>query len=199
RPRTRFNRGGYLLHDVLTEDQIDLARLLVGSEGTLGVFTEATLRPIPLPGGQAVALPGFSSLAAALRASQRAAATGPGACDLLVRRLVALSRGGVPSRRAAAEAVLLVEYEADSPAEARDMSLALVDQLQRIGRLALRASVAAEPDEIEQLCCVRDAALPGLYGLRGGARALPFIEDVAVPPESLAAYLDGLQRILQQP
>src|SRR5262249_60866979 len=35
RPRTRFNHCGYLLHDVLTEDQIDLARLLVGSEGTL--------------------------------------------------------------------------------------------------------------------------------------------------------------------
>src|SRR4029077_6409535 len=34
-PRTRFNRCGYLLHDVLTSDQVDLARLLVGSEGTL--------------------------------------------------------------------------------------------------------------------------------------------------------------------
>ncbi|HKB40302.1 MAG TPA: FAD-linked oxidase C-terminal domain-containing protein, partial [Gemmataceae bacterium] len=198
RPRTRFNRCGYLLHDVLTEDQIDLARLLVGSEGTLGVFTEATLRTIPLPGGQAVALLGFDSLDAALRAAQRAAETGPVACDLLDRRLLALSRGVVPIPLPAAEAVLLVEYEADSPAEARDMSLTLVDQLQRIDRLALRASVAAEPDEIEQLCRVRDAALPGLYGLRGGARALPFIEDVAVPPESLAAYLDGVQRILQQ-
>src|SRR5262249_20748560 len=197
-PRTRFNRCGYLLHDVLTEDQIDLARLLVGSEGTLGVFTEATLRTIPLPGGQAVALLGFDSLDAALRAAQRAAETGPVACDLLDPRLLALSRGVVPIPLPGAGAVLLVEYEADSPAEARDAARTLVDQLQRIDRLALRASVAAEPDEIEQLCRVRDAALPGLYGLRGGARALPFIEDVAVPPESLAAYLDGVQRILQQ-
>ncbi len=52
RPRTRFNRCGYLLHDVLDAEQLDLARLLVGSEGTLALFTEATLRTIPLPGGR---------------------------------------------------------------------------------------------------------------------------------------------------
>src|SRR5262249_33246746 len=37
RPQTRFNRCGYLLHDVLSADDLDLARLLAGSEGTLGL------------------------------------------------------------------------------------------------------------------------------------------------------------------
>ncbi|MBI1914679.1 MAG: FAD-binding protein [Planctomycetes bacterium] len=161
RPRTRFNRLGYLLHDVLTPEQIDLARLL--------------------------------------QAAQRTIETRPVACDLLDRRLLALLRGAAPVPLAAsAEAVLFVEYEADTPAEASDAARALADRLQRLDRLALRASVAAEPEEVEQLCRVRDAALPGLYALRGGARAVPFIEDVAVPLEALPAYLDGVQRILQQ-
>ena len=47
RPKTPFNRCGYLLHDVLTDDGLDLAKLLVGSEGTLAFVTAASLRRCP--------------------------------------------------------------------------------------------------------------------------------------------------------
>src|SRR5262249_60651632 len=59
-PLTRFNRCGYLLHDVLSAEHLDLPRLLVGSEGTLGIFTEATLRTIPLPVSRSIVLLGFA-------------------------------------------------------------------------------------------------------------------------------------------
>ena len=68
-PRTRFNRCAYLLHDVLRDDALNLARLLVGSEGTLAIFTEATLRTVPLPGGRSLVLLCFDSIDAALRRS----------------------------------------------------------------------------------------------------------------------------------
>src|SRR5262249_15582591 len=92
-PRTRFNRCGYLLHDVLTAEHLDLARLLVGSEGTLALFTEATLRTVPLPGGQSLVLLSFDNLETALRAAQLALPSGPTSCDLLDRRLLTLVRG----------------------------------------------------------------------------------------------------------
>jgi Fe-S oxidoreductase/FAD/FMN-containing dehydrogenase len=204
RPRTPFNRCGYLLHDVLDAESLDLARLLVGSEGTLALFTEATLRTIPLPGGQALALLGFASLDAALRAAQSTLPTGPSACELLDRRLLHLARAEtkvadlVP---AGAEAVLLVEYEADTPAEARQAALDLADRLHdRVGgeRLAVLALVAADEDEIGRFWQVRNAALPNLYGLRGAAQALPFVEDVGVPAEALPAYLHSAQEVLQR-
>src|SRR4029077_3124406 len=66
RPKTPFNRCGYLLHDVVQPDHFDMARFLVGSEGTLAFFTEATLRTIPLPGGRAIALAGFDAIEPAL-------------------------------------------------------------------------------------------------------------------------------------
>ena len=67
RPGTAFNRCGYLLHDVLGPESLDLPRLLTGSEGTLALITEATLATIPLPASRAVVLLGFANLDGALR------------------------------------------------------------------------------------------------------------------------------------
>src|SRR5205814_6291152 len=92
-PRTVFNRCGYLLRGVLYDGTLDIPRLLIGSEGTLALFTEATLRTVPLPGGQALVLLGFPSLDAALRAVLRTLPSGPTACDLIDRRLLTLARG----------------------------------------------------------------------------------------------------------
>jgi FAD/FMN-containing dehydrogenase/Fe-S oxidoreductase len=202
RPRTPFDRCGYLLHDILGPDYLDLARLLVGSEGTLALFTEATLRTLPLPGGRALALLGFPSLDAALRGAQAARASGPAACELIDRRLLRLARGSdvrvaalVP---AAAEAVLLVEYEADTPAEARRAAADLAERLHRSERLALAAHVAADDETRERFWQVREAALPSLYGLKGTAQPLAFVEDVGVPADALGEYLHAVQEILQR-
>ena len=193
-PRTPFNRCGYLLHDVLAPDRVDLARLLVGSEGTLGLFTEATLRTVPLPGGQALVLLAFDTLDAALQAARRMLPSNPVACDLFDRRLLALARGTAPvPLPATTEAVLLVEFEANTAAAAR----LLAEGVQRQERRALRSFVGSEPEELERLGRVRASVLPGLYGLRGG-QAVALIEDVAVPPEVLPDYLDGVQKVLQQ-
>lgn len=202
RSRTRFHRCGYLPHDVLDAESLDLARLLVGSEGTLALFTEATLRTIPLPGGRAVVLLGFARLDSALRAAQLASATGPAACDLIDHRLLRMARGTqseiadlVP---ASAEAVLVVEYEADKPADASQLGHALADRLHRCDRLAFLAHVADNALSCEQLWQVREAVLPSLYGLRSATQPLAFVEDVGVPPELLPGYLHRVQEVLQR-
>jgi FAD/FMN-containing dehydrogenase/Fe-S oxidoreductase len=201
RPRTPFNRCGYLLHDVLDADQLDLARLLVGSEGTLALFTEATLRTIPLPEGQALVLLGFTSLENALRGARVAQATGPVACELIDRRLLTLTR--TASLEASAlvppgvEAVLLVEYETDRPSSARRSAVDLAQQLRLGQRLSVHSVVAVEPEEIDRCWQLREGALPSLYGMRGGVQPLAFIEDVGVPPEELPTYLHRAQEILQ--
>jgi FAD/FMN-containing dehydrogenase/Fe-S oxidoreductase len=201
-PRTRFNRCGYLLHDVLDADALHLARLLVGSEGTLALFTEATLRTIPLPVGRAVVLLGFARLDTALRAAQIASATGLAACDLIDQRLLRLARSShnivadlIP---AVAESVLLVEYEADTQAEATRLALELANRLHRKERLALFAHVADDAPSRERLGKVRAGVLPSLFGLRGATQPLAFVEDVGVPPELLPGYLYRVQEVLQR-
>ncbi len=202
RPRTPYNRCGYLLHDVLTPGYLDLARLLVGSEGTLALFTEAILRTIPLPAGRSLVLFGFDSLDAAIRASQRALPSRPAACELIDRRLVTLARGRDLDMKALipaeAEAVLLVEYESETPTGAKESAQELTDHLQRPERLALYAVTAFEPEEIEPLWSLRETVLPSLYRLRSGPQPVPFVEDVGVPPEELMVYLHRVQEILKR-
>jgi FAD/FMN-containing dehydrogenase/Fe-S oxidoreductase len=202
RPRTPFNRCGYLLHDVLG-DRLDLPRLLVGSEGTLALFTEATLHTIPLPAGQSVVILGFENLDTALRTAQRILPSGPAACELLDRRLLSLARGsdvgGVASLiPAEVEAALLVEYESDSPREARAAALEVVKRFHRSERVALHALTALERGKVNQYWRLREAVLPSLYGLRGGTQPIAFIEDVGVPPEELPGYLHRVQEILKE-
>ena len=118
RLRTPFNRCGYALQDASAGSALDLVRLLVGSEGTLGLTSAATLRTVPLPGGRAGVAFGFASFEAAVHAGHVTSPTLPTACEVLDRRLVSLAR--VQFREAAiavprdAEAVLLVEYERES-------------------------------------------------------------------------------------
>lgn len=201
-PRTPFNRCGYLFDNVLTAEHVNLPHLLVGSEGTLALFTEATLKTVPLPAGRALVLLGFPSLEAALRAAQRTLSiSAPAACDLLDRRVLTLARSSdtdlamlIPP---IVEAVLLVEFESDTPDGAAQAARELHRSLQLDRRTNL-AIMGLEPAEIERLWRLREMALPSLYGLRGGTQPIPFVEDVGVPPEELPEYLLRVQELLQK-
>src|SRR5262245_9240871 len=86
-PRTPFDRCGYRLDGMApSPESVDLLVPLVGSEGTLALFTEATLRTVPLPGGRSAVLLGFERLTDALKAARLSAALRPSACELLDRR-----------------------------------------------------------------------------------------------------------------
>jgi Fe-S oxidoreductase len=128
--------------------------------------------------------------------------SGPAACELIDRRSLRLARGGdgaiATFLPAATEAVLLVEYEGDNQAEATLAARDLADQLYRLDNLALLALVGTEPAEVDRLWQVREAVLPNLYGLRGAAQPLAFMEDVGVPAEALPAYLLRVQEVLRQ-
>jgi Fe-S oxidoreductase len=189
-----------LLKDVLTPQHLDFPRLLVGSEGTLGIFTETTLRTNPLPQGKSLVLFGFENLDSALQTTRRALDYFPAACELIERRLLTLARGSdagfvIPSE---VEAVLLVEFHSDTAADAQEVAKSLIDRLHKTEKLALLAVPAFESSEIERLWQIRESALPSLYGLRGGARPIALVEDVGVPEEELPHFLRRTQEVLQQ-
>jgi len=174
----------------------DLVDLLVGSEGTLMVVTAVELALAPAPGATRSLLLAFADLERAVEAAVEARGAGVAACELLDRTFLAIARSAgnplpVPDD---SEAVLLVETEAESELEAETLSRRLKDTLRRFGATAERAASDAQGEAA--LWEFRHAASPALARMDPRLKSMQFIEDAALPPGAVAAYVRGVRRIL---
>jgi len=201
KPQIR-NCSGYHLRSVLQNDEIHLPRLLVGSEGTLALFTSATLQTLAIPEFRTAALVVYSDLEQALEAVPEIVTLEPSACDLLDRRLLSLARDSslqfaslIPATAAAG---LLIEHVGYSERQAQDL---LARTLRLVRELDPSVVVAAEAhtfDDVEQMWSLPQRVVPLLNQLRGETRPWPLVEDIAVPPAALRDFLLKAQRVFQK-
>lgn len=202
RPQSRVNRSGYAVWDLLDDGTLDLPKLIAGSEGTLALVTEATLSTVPAPKHRALAMLFFDRLESAARAVLELLPFEPSACDLMDRRHLSLARDTEPRYDVLipqeAEALLLVEQEGDERTEVRERLRQMIDRVVRQKRLAFDARQAFDAEEIELFWQLARRVVPTLYRMKGSTRPVPFIEDVAVPPEALPGFLVQLQNILKR-
>jgi FAD/FMN-containing dehydrogenase len=175
----------------------DLVDLLVGSEGTLVVFTALELDLIPIAPATSSVLGAFASLDAAVSAAVAARAAGAAACELLDRTFldVAASEGAPRPLPVDTECALLAEVEAEDVSEANDAALAVERIFRESG--ATTVHVALDQRTETELWELRHAASPILSRLDPNLRSMQFVEDCAVPPEHLAAYVRGVRTILE--
>ncbi len=200
-PKSNVDRSGYRLRGVLADGRLNLARLVAGSEGTLAMITEATVRTHPLPKCRGVALLFFDRLESAARGALEIAGMKASACDMMDRRLLSIARDTdvrydllIPRD---AEAMLLVEVQAENQDEVRQRLRSLVVRIQRRKRLAFDSRLAMESEEVAFFWQLVRRIVPGLYGLKGVSRPLPFVEDIAVPPTVLPDFLVQMQNVLK--
>ncbi|HLI42721.1 MAG TPA: FAD-binding and (Fe-S)-binding domain-containing protein [Streptosporangiaceae bacterium] len=190
--RTEFGRftrqvSGYSLEHLLPENGADLAKFLVGTEGTLGIIVEATVRLVRSPRATALAVLGYPDMPAAADAAPGLLPHRPVALEGMDARLVNVvraRRGGaaVPALPRGG-AWLFAEAAGDSEAEARAAA----------GRLAADAggldALVVDGAPARALWRIREDGA-GLGGRTpAGAPAWPGWEDAAVPPQHLGAYL----------
>jgi FAD/FMN-containing dehydrogenase/Fe-S oxidoreductase len=201
RPKSPRNRAGYALGRAADPTGIDLARLVVGSEGTLALVTEAILRTVPIPAAQGVVLFPFPRIGDAASAVLDCLAASPSVCDLFDWRSIRLVRDAVPAFRdwiaEAAEAILIVEFEGDNADEVARRVADLARRIAQGHRLVDDPVEVSRRAEADRLLGLRRAVEPLLMRMKGRARPVPFIEDVAVPPEALPEFLHRLQKILK--
>ncbi len=206
RPKSLVNRSGYgldsVLDGVMNEGQLDLAKLLVGSEGTLALIVDATVTVDPLPRHRGCALLIFDSLDKAANAVLELLPMEPVACDLMDRRHLNLARENdvryellIPGE---AEAVLLVEQHGDSADEVRAKLEQMVELVQFKTSLAAASHIADDEGDFQLYWGLARRFVPTLYRLQGTTRPVPCIEDIAVPPEALPVFLKHVQDIFKR-
>ncbi|MFI6575044.1 FAD-binding and (Fe-S)-binding domain-containing protein [Nocardiopsis sp. NPDC050513] len=203
-PQTFWRRaGGYRL-DRLAEGPFDLARFVVGSEGTLSVLTEAEVTLTTKPAATVMVVGHFASTEAAIGATDAAMAAGAAAIELVDNFILDLARRSPEHshlmRRLEGEpsALLFAEFYASDLAEA-DAGAAALRKLWRSeghGYAAVQATTAAEQKPFRAL---RKAGL-GLLMAAGkpSERSVAFVEDTAVPPEHLAEYTQRFAAVLDR-
>ncbi len=198
-PATPTNHAGYNLTDLLTDGRLDLAKLVAGSEGTLAVITEATLSIRPIPRHRGVVLLFFDQMQTAARAAVDALDHDVVACDLMDRRLLSLVRTFderfqrlIPET---AEAMVLVEMQADDASQLRSGIQSLNERYTRRKQAFCSLMTCSEEERNLYWRMVR-RGIPMQFAMKGRRQAIPFVEDLAIPPDRLPDFLQDLPGIL---
>ena len=199
-PKVMRRVGGYNL-EALGEPRPNLARLLVGSEGTLGFFTQIKLQLARIPRHRVGAVCHFDRFAEAMDMTRFLVELGPTAVELVDRKMMELARRLPVFRaaldrhvRGAPDAILLVEFAGDDQAPL----VAAIGRLEQLmadhgypGAVVRLADTAAQAE----MTAVRKAGLNIMMSMKGDGKPVSFIEDCAVPLPHLAEFTDRLTRL----
>ncbi|WP_122090717.1 FAD-binding and (Fe-S)-binding domain-containing protein [Halalkalicoccus subterraneus] len=183
------------------EGVVNLARLLVGSEGTLAIVTEAEVSLEPIPETKSIGLLTYHSLLEAMEDVGPILEHEPAALEVLDGVLVDLARGldefkdviGILPDET--DTFLLVEFYADSDEERREKVETLLED--RVGEIAFGGYEAYDEETRKDFWKMRKASTPILLSRTGDEKHIAFIEDVAIPPEHLPEYTADFQAIFE--
>jgi FAD/FMN-containing dehydrogenase/Fe-S oxidoreductase len=183
--------------------QFNLAKLIVGSEGTLAVAAAAVLDVVPLPAAQGLVVLSFASIEAALDRLAEIVETGPVAVEMLDRMILDLAAQNptfshhLNFAEGRPAAILAAQFYADSPEELAGRADDLAKRFAgRPGVLSVRQRlVDAAKDDFWK---VRKAGFSLLMGLVGDSKPIAFVEDTAVDPARLPAFYDQFRQIVER-
>jgi FAD/FMN-containing dehydrogenase/Fe-S oxidoreductase len=199
-----------------SDGSVNLAHLLIGSEGTLALTRSLCLQLSELPRAKVLGVVNFPTFYQAMDSAQHIVKLGHNmqggaltAVELVDRTMIELSLQNpafAPTIRTALapainggkpEAVLLVEFSGASKADIAPKIKELVDLM---GELGLPGSVVEMIDDAPQknLWEVRKAGLNIMMSLRGDGKPVSFIEDCAVPLVHLAEYTNALTEVFSK-
>ncbi len=201
RPTVSKNSCGYNLFELadgLARGSFDLPKLFVGSEGTLGVVSEARLILVDKPKATLTALIHFRSLEEVGEAVPQLLTLRPSALEVMdanTLNLIGRGKHGIP---ADAAATLLVELDADSPEiDLRERAEAMATVC-RPYKLAAELTLAFDAERREQLWKARKALYPTLYRFDPKKKPINFVDDVVVPADRISELIRYLEDFFEE-
>jgi len=200
------NSVGYGLQDVKRRDgSLDLTPLFVGSQGTLGIISEAILRTTPYTPHNHLVVASFSSLQSALDVVEQLRALGPSALEMVDRHLLEFvekhhgsspdmalintESGEIPA------IVLLIEFDDVSE---RTNAKKSKKALKILKDITSQTIVSSNPDEQQKLWSIRHAAAAVVNYEEAGKTSLPFIEDGIVPLNTFRQFIEEVYQLFER-
>ena len=206
--------GGYNLDRLTQGDftfqapqdgRFNLAKLMCGSEGTLGVISEMKMNLVPVPKQTALAILHFDGIYEALAAVPTILEVGPTAVEMLDDMAMSLCRKSAQFApllnnfvEGTPNCILITEFYGENDAELRHKIDRLKDHLRKQGVPVGAVTEALTPPRKKDVWDVRKAGLGLLMSIRGDHKPIPFIEDSAVPVEHLADYVTKIEQFCNE-
>ncbi len=193
--------SGYNLNELVAERPLNMARVVVGSEGTLLTIVEAKVRLVRRPKQTALCVIHYRDIQEALESSQSILETGPYAVELTDKLILDLARGNIEQAtrmgfvRGDPGAILIVEYAGDDEPAVRARVDALEARRAREG-FGYAAHRSFDPAEQQSIWKLRKAGLGLLLGMKGDRKPIAFVEDTAVDPRHLTKFVPRFRDIL---
>jgi FAD/FMN-containing dehydrogenase/Fe-S oxidoreductase len=179
---------------------LSMARLVVGSEGTLLTILEAKVRLVRRPKATAVDVIHYHDMQEALESSQAILETGPYAVEVTDKVILDLARNNIEQAQRMGwvqgdpAAIMLVEYTGENEAEAKAKVEALEARRAR-ERFGYAAHAAYDAGEQRIIWNLRKAGLGLLLGMKGDKKPIAFVEDTCVQPQHLAQFVPRFKEI----
>jgi Fe-S oxidoreductase/FAD/FMN-containing dehydrogenase len=204
-PKVLRRVGGYNLDAFVDPARpVDLTRVMVGSEGTLGFIVEARIGLVPLPAYKAVLTIEFDDLLEALGATPLVLTHGPSAVEVMDDFILSHARGHAAleaQRRSMVardgSALLCVEFYGDRAEEPAVKMLAVERDL-KAADYHCRVRHVTDANIQARIWSFREAALGLSTAMKTDGKAISFVEDTAVAPERLRNYIERFLRIVRR-
>lgn len=202
RPRATKNASGYQVWDILTETDLNMASLMVGSEGTLGVFTNALLRTIPIVKHRGIISLYFDKIEKMAEAVKHLRKLGASAIEFVDQSFIQLALSFKPELKKFLpdhiRYLLYVEYEDNDVKKIEELLSITKEIITDQNHLAEVGSYSTDEEEITEVIKVRKAATVILNKIQGEKKPVPFVEDAAIHPDQFADFLLDLSALLQE-
>ncbi len=201
-PKILRRVGGYNLDLIQDADQLNLAKLTVGSEGSLVAVTEAKLNLEPIPQVKGLSVLHFKNISSAMEATVAALEEKPAAVEHIGEMIISQAKQSLGFARNLTflegnpTDILVVEMTGESESEVHS-KLDTLDERMKTGGKPYATTRLMKASEQAQVWAMRQAGLGLMMNIPGDAKPLPFVEDTAVAPEKLPEYVNRFEEIVQ--
>ena len=202
-PKIQRRVSGYNLDEFVGGNNFNMARFVVGSEGTLVTITEAKLRVVPTPKYKGLAVLHCLELIESMEATVAALDLDPAAIELIGSMIIRQAQSNLSYSRITdfiegqPEALLAIELVADSENEL-DHKFNLLKEKMTGGGWGYSLIWMTDSSDQEKVWDVRKAGLGLMMNVPGDAKPLPFVEDTAVSPQVLPEFVRRFDSIVRK-